>query len=57
MTSDLRHYIMAEDERREEALRETRLSLSKHGPLWNDEVMRSLSAVVGRIKELVESRS
>ena len=38
-----------EDERREKVLHEMRLGIVRFG---NDEVMRSLSAVVGRIREL-----
>ncbi|NOH01414.1 MAG: DUF559 domain-containing protein [Chloroflexi bacterium] len=50
MTSYLRHYIMAEDERREKVLSALGLMIVRFG---NEEVMRNLSAVVRKIKESV----
>jgi len=43
-----------EDERREKVLSALRLRIVRFG---NDEVMRNSSAVVGKLKELVESLS
>ena len=53
MTSDLRHYIMTEDELREKVLSALGLRVVRFG---NDEVVKSLSAVVGRIKKIVENQ-
>ncbi|NOH01401.1 MAG: DUF559 domain-containing protein [Chloroflexi bacterium] len=53
MTSDLRHYIMAEDERREKALSALGLRVVRFG---NDEVVRELSAVVGKIKKAIAAQ-
>ena len=50
MTFYLRHYIMAEDGRREKVLRELGLRIVRFG---NDEVLGGLSAVVGKIGEQV----
>ncbi len=48
MTFKLRHYIMVEDERREKVLSDMGLKIVRFG---NDEVVRNLSAVVGKIRE------
>lgn len=48
MTSDLRHYIMMEDERREKVLSALGLRVVR---FRNDEIVRNLSAVVGKIEE------
>lgn len=52
MTSDLRHYIMTEDERREKVLSALGLRVVRFG---NDEVVRDAerSAVVGKVKEVL----
>ena len=50
MTSDLRHYIMTEDEWREKVLSALGLRVVR---FRNDEVVRNLSAVVGKIRELL----
>ena len=50
MTSDLRHYIMTEDELREKVLSALGLRVVRFG---NDEVVKSLSAVVGKVKEVL----
>ena len=50
MTFYLRHYIMAEDGRREKVLREMGLRVIR---FQNDEVRRDLSTVVGKIGEQV----
>jgi len=45
-----RHSLKTEDERREKVLSELGLRVVRFG---NDEVMRGLSAVVGKIKEAI----
>lgn len=52
MTFDLRHYTMTEDERREKVLSALGLRIVR---FRNDEIVRSLSAVVGKIRELLEN--
>lgn len=54
MDGDVHDLQKEEDERRERVLTEMGLRIVRFG---NDEVVKNLSAVAGKIKELVESLS